>query len=291
MTVIHILQASGRLEGHNATRMGQDYRIALQRNPDVAGFTELWGSARRELSDAARRAGYHLYSPGIDVAIAVRNGTILAQEHVRVSGGRSLVWVRWRMPQGDVVTFFETHWHTTHVHTQGFMSQTDDLITHMKAAAHGSHVVFYGGDANRNFQHANPIRDALDKNHMPTIYESLHSWEPTHGKGGTIDIIGSYTPDRRVTAHSVRVWPKTYSDHRQVSAWYDIAGTIAHGLAHHTADKTGQSALHADAPSLAQLQAQADAAKTQEQQIDKTNVQQGNAIEKLAKRLKGKRRP
>ena len=104
------------------------------------------------------------------------------------------------------------------------MHQADVVIRRVKAAGKGRGVAFWTADTNvdeddpagRAFYAAlragglEPITDALDLEP-----------KPTRGRR-TIDVVGGYDPDRRVTARGMRVWPRDHSDHRAVSGFYEI---------------------------------------------------------------------
>lgn len=225
---LHIQQASLQAEAPVPERVaGLD--TILARGADVVGFTEAT-AIHPELATACRRHNYRpIFPTRGDVAMAVRrphrvmhSGTIAVTEH----GPRVLLTAVVAM-DGELVSFTEAHWITrrTDPHDKRRMLLTGKLGTTVAASARGSRLGFWLGDTNDDdtAADASPIQAELAAHRLTSVWDELGRYPVTHPPSGkTMDVIGSYDPDRRVSALRARTYPRLHSDHLQLSAWYSV---------------------------------------------------------------------
>lgn len=241
---LHIEQMSLRFNADKDV-VHKRIREALQRAPDVVGFTECAAGVMRPVAiDACHAEGYRFHGGPGDTATAVSpehrvkdHGAIFAlagQPGPAAEGGhgpRYIDWVKFGF-HGSDVWFHEAHWVTLHPDTALRHQQHQHMTVLMCAAVDrhgaGDRLSFFGGDTNvdealdRGAEHWKPHWQFAHHD-LTTIYDELHTYPATAGRT-TIDIIGSYNPDARVSAEAVHVWPSDAPalDHRQVSGWYTI---------------------------------------------------------------------
>lgn len=144
-------------------------------------------------------------------------------------GPRYIDWAAARI-HGERVYFHEAHWlahlATSEARRLDHTRMTRAMIRHVADKAVGRRLSFFAGDIN--------VDEATDtgRNHalpdwlfhqggLETVWDELKRTPATHGRR-TIDVIGSYTLDRRVSARRVEVLPLLNSDHHQVIAHYSI---------------------------------------------------------------------
>lgn len=218
-----------------------DFREALSHGADVVGFTEV-AARHAALGDVCDTSGYQLLLPTDgDTALAVRGihkvlqastiGSVPGEKGPASGGGHGprtiqLAVVR---PFGTREHFAvcEAHWVTKAADTGGQqLAMTMDLARIIRIHAKGSRLGFWMGDTNNPDRRGDftTVDRALRKGELTSCWDELGEWPPTHGgvRGPTLDVVGSYDPDRRVECARARVWPAENSDHRPVSAWYTV---------------------------------------------------------------------
>lgn len=216
----------------------EDFMEDLDHGADVVSFTEV--AQRHELLHAAcELKGYQLVlsDPG-DVALAIR-GIHKLLDHGQVAsvpahggsaaqgghGPRPVLWASFR-PFGtrEHVTAHCGHWVTHKADTGGQQLElTQDLADVVRQHSQGARLGFWLGDTNHPDGPVDfgAVDAALRKGQLTSCWDELGRWPGTHG-AATLDVVGSYDPDHRVSCERARVWPLTHSDHRAVSAWYSI---------------------------------------------------------------------
>lgn len=250
--LLHVQQAS--LEFNDSDAMFRaDLKTILERGAHAVGVTEVANRNRFEpLREIAKQHGYRLVHPflpngkraGEALLLNVEKGVqLVASGSIFVHSGtpgrdghppRSIVWAAcdWR---GNRVTFNEAHWVTGYKdetrdpqRTVDHVKMTRAMIEQVKRTAQGRELSFFLGDINED-DNAGKTNDRTSPDWLfteaglQTIWDELGEYPGTMRRDGrTIDIIGSYVRDGRVTAHDVKRWPKLNSDHFQVSAWYDV---------------------------------------------------------------------
>lgn len=241
---LHIMQASCQYSDPAADAEA-DFRAAFSRRPDVIGFTEVDDEARKALLvRVGEDCGYVVHAPGGggEVAVAVRKSLpILETGAVKVNDGvpgpaakgghrpRYIVSARFQWA-GNSVWFGEAHWSTGYGRNPGrqedHVALTRAMISAVTDNAAHRRLAFFGGDINID-EARDSGRDPLKPHNLfgkaglVTIYDELNETPNTHGHS-TLDILGCYAGDGRVSAERVTVWPKGNSDHRQVSAFYNV---------------------------------------------------------------------
>lgn len=218
-----------------------DYLADLDHEADVVGFTEVH-TRHRLLHAACDEQGYQLHMPPSgkgDVALAVRNvhrivaaGAVPSIPGARPSvahgvghTARPILWVTFQ-PHGTTenVTVHEAHWVTKRADTGGQQLQlTQDMAAVVASHSGGARLGFWMGDTNSpdRPRAVTAVDRALMKGDLTSCWDELGRYPNTHG-GNTLDVVGSYDPDRRVTCLRARRWHKLDSDHIAVSAWYQI---------------------------------------------------------------------
>lgn len=239
MTLLHLQHASMQ---HTDTdrQLRADLDTILGRNADAVGFTEV-NHDHRTLAQACAEHGYILVQPDrTETALAVHG------DHELVTAGAQLVLPRNPAPArkgghaarhicwgtanmyGELVSVHVGHWNTGMNRRKLRHTQHDKLTRAMAKAvaeqAKGHRLGFWTGDTNVPDRHkARTSWDRITRRRdLTTCWDELGKYPRTHGRR-TIDVIGSYDPDTRVAARSARAWPRGHSDHRAISAWYDVA--------------------------------------------------------------------
>lgn len=234
---IHLMQASS---AHSLSdpQARSDFMVNLGSRADVVSFTEVH-ERHDVLADCCDLMGYQLILPDEgDVALAVlRTHTLIvsgsvasvpAQGH---GGGhpahtaRPVLWAGFR-PHGtrEAVTVHGAHWVTRRADTgHQQLELTEDLARVVRSHAQGRRLGFWMGDTNSPDVRADrtPVDRALRKGQLTSCWDELDRWPPTY-RNATLDVIGSYDPDGRVSCDRARVLRPTHSDHRAVSAWYTV---------------------------------------------------------------------
>jgi len=242
---LHLMQASMQFNDTPAQQRS-DFDEILARGADVIGFTEVNANKpiAQLLHTAAHAAGYRVLNShkGGDPLAVKREHDVLdagwqpvhpGNPGPAAQGGYAPRGISWAQIDfdGELVFVHEAHWIT------GFDRRDERAARHTMLSEAMSEIVtqhargrclsFFMGDDNideRVDVGRNPEKPAaiFADAKLLTIWDELDEYPGTHGKR-VIDIIGSHERDRRVTAHRVKVWPQLHTDHRQVSAWYDIA--------------------------------------------------------------------
>lgn len=234
---LQLEQASSAFTLTNAHALG-DFLQDLDHSADVVSFTEV-AEHHQQLADACDRKGYRLVLPTEgDCAVAVRSlhtvtnsGTVPSVPGRRGPasegghGPRPVLWATF-VPFGtrEHVTVHSAHWVTRKAdvgHQQ--LQLTEDLADAVRDHSRGPRLGFWLGDTNnpdRGFD-ITEVDRALRKGELTSCWDELGRYPDTH-EGQTIDVVGSYDPDTRVSCLRARRWHKLNSDHLAVSAWYTI---------------------------------------------------------------------
>lgn len=246
MAVLHLQQAS--MSWRDSDReVREDYRRILGRGSHLIGFTEVYRDL--DLLRAEAGARYDLIwgptkSGKPETVIAVARGiTLLEHGSVLVnpadsgkppSGGHSARYATWVLVEwgGETVVFVEGHWVTAagrNASRREKRRKMSQIVAEIVAEhAQGRAIGFVAGDTNDDDNvndRGSVVYEPLEAGGLVTIFDELGVHPPTHtGRHRTtIDIIGSYVPDVRVTAKRVEIHRGGNSDHWQVSAFYDVA--------------------------------------------------------------------
>lgn len=216
----------------------EDFREALTRGADAVGFTEINKRAHL-LREACDAKGYVLVAAG-DVGLAVRSIHRLTDHGVITSvpgqpgpaseGGhteRPILWASFiPFGTGELVTAHVAHW-VTHAADTGHqqLAMTRDMADAVAEHSKGHRLGFWLGDTNNPDRATinTDVDKALRRGDLTSCWDELGRYPDTHG-ASTLDVVGSYDPDRRATCVRARVWPSAHSDHLAVSAWYSVSG-------------------------------------------------------------------
>ena len=248
----HIMHASMRFD-----RPPEEFKDAIrwqmQQDPDIISYTEI-SRFHKELREVCQGTNYRpaLASKGREGGFIVKVGDhcrVTDQDSVFALEGRPgpasqggfadryifMVKIKW---YGEDIWYHSAHWTTGYYKSperdRWHEHMTSIMVNQVKKHGKGRTLSFFGGDQNVDEQSDNQRRDARSQmdgvfrdNGLLTIWDEMGVFPPTHGleHGPTIDIIGSYNPDKRVKAKRWKVYPKHASDHRPISAWYEITHT------------------------------------------------------------------
>lgn len=237
----HIMQVSTKTQQADI-KADEDVRDALNRDPDAVCFSELQhDDTAASVREICRNKGYHFWHATDDTAVATKQegrdirfkdggyvrvhpGQSKPENQGGTYGERGVSWAR--------ISFYgvDTYIHTAHwAH-----NQTDDVTGSSLRRArmmsnevaklvrkHGKKgsIAFFTGDMNVDPDQQIYPHDIFTRNKLVTIWEDAEQ-RPTHGNR-SIDVIGRYGADKRVKFVRFETH-RGNSDHRQVSAWYDI---------------------------------------------------------------------
>lgn len=237
---LRLAQASQRFSVEPADALA-DFRRILSKGMDAVGFTEA-SNFHPQLLRAAKEKHYHLVlPPDGDTAIAVHGDHEVTGHdfHAVVPGvagshrlrGIQAVAFTPRDTQ-ERVTFAEAHW-LTHRSDDGGqrLAITREMADVMREAAGGSRLGFWAGDTNNPDRPSatSPVDLALRKGELTSCWDELGRYPATFGEHHTLDVVGSYDPDGRVSCTGARVWANLHSDHRPLSATYHVRPRQTHG--------------------------------------------------------------
>lgn len=151
-------------------------------------------------------------------------------------GPRPVQWVDTVTPAGNEVSIVFAHWLTgfqlgnnksDNVRREGYhLEQTLAVVQQVVDRAGQKAVAFWLGDTNVDEpKDTGADHQAIEYNFrqagLQSIYDALDEYPDTHGKK-TLDVIGHYLKDKRVTPVKVTVEAKQHKDHHDVLAEYDI---------------------------------------------------------------------
>ena len=243
---IHLMQVSLQRTDTMA-QMEHDMKYAFSQGPDVIGFTEMVGSQMRATFNRVCRE--HDWVPiipagvGLTVPLAVKLGGD-ADTKVRSRGAKLALPGVAKQYENRYISWVQIKWHNQNIWVhEGHWSRTKwgaerhTSVSAMMAAQvkkHGAKdaISFWMGDLNvdeLDDDRATHARAAANLNTifrdvgLLSVFDELHVNPPATLAGkGTYDVIGSYRPDKQVEGKRYKVHPKQKSDHRPVSAWFDI---------------------------------------------------------------------
>lgn len=250
---VHLMHAS-MLRILTPAKYGEDVEYIISQDPDMVSMTEVVDN-HGIIRDVCKNTDYRpvFFANNQHEAFLVK-----ISEHSRLrghanimahqgdgsnqitgpgSGGYPNRYVSWvHVKYWDEDVWYHTgHWvagvqnfnSEQRVNRSNRMSQR--MAIQVRKHSQGDHVSFFSGDVNQDDV---PVEDAR-KGEFNSIFRSaglLTMWDensvypPTHGRS-TIDVIGRYTPDKKVKNTRYKVHPKQNSDHRFISGWYEIPNT------------------------------------------------------------------
>jgi len=219
-------------------QLRSDVIWCLNRQPDWLSLTELSPKRAGMVHQLAEPSGYQLFTFPDSSAIVTRlpvvnaghTPVVDAQPGPPSAGGhgpRGVSWVKLSTPAGNAVFPHVAHWVTGFGHDPRRRAQhlamTAALIRNVRKHGRGHRLAFVAGDINLSLPL--PARGETGQlfaaGRITTIWDDDPDPAATHGRS-TLDFIGSYDPDRRVTLTRWKSHRLGFSDHRPVSAWYTI---------------------------------------------------------------------
>lgn len=248
MTRLHLTTASMSWRDPDP-QVRADFSASLSRGAHFVGYTEVYNNLPI-LEEEARQHNYTLHwgptrKGKAETVIAVKK-RIKVRRTVSIlvnpadpgkppHSGHSAryltgVIAEWR---GNVIAVCEAHWVTrggkgervSRKEKRRRMSQA--VASFVERHGEGARIAFFMGDTNESDERDNEgsvIYEPLEQSDLVTVWDELGAYPPTHGPNSTIDIIGSYDRDKRVKAIRAVAHRGQYSDHRQVSAIYEVRG-------------------------------------------------------------------
>lgn len=209
--------------------------------PDVIGLTELTAPLRKVVAARCKEAGYHFGNLGQEgLALNPRNHlietggiTVLAGKGGMAKGNhpsRGIMELTFRTPKGSVVTVHESHWNTDPVdpkydqRDEGRKVQSEAMVERVALHGKGRRLSFWMGDTNSNERtdQNDEVQTTLTHGGLVSVFDALKKYPATHGKSETIDVIGYYKNDARVTPEKVVAGKVRGTDHRRVDATFSI---------------------------------------------------------------------
>jgi len=237
--ILPLHHASLQWSDPNKLTAARDMTVALKRKFPIVSFTEVFDGNERDLERVAKPLGYKLAQAAGNDAICVHedfkvldtDATLVnpAQKGKPPVGGHSVrhaawVQVRW---ESERIFYVSGHWVTgfgkNPDRTESHNEMSEEIVSLVQEYGQGAKLAFFAGDVNaRDTKGIQPGYKILDQGNLTTCWDEEGVWPPTHGHGGTIDVIGSYDLDARVSCVRAKSHKKVESDHRPISAWYEI---------------------------------------------------------------------
>lgn len=237
--VLHLMHHSTQFSD-SAAKFSADLRQDLKREPHILSLGET-KTHLAELRQVARELGY---TPVINIngnneAFCVRT----SDDRIRVkdkgafkvldgeAGSHSARFVHYVRVSwyGEDLWFHTAHWSLVRNARDKVKHQkiTDQMITQVKKHGQKGAISFFSGDVNDDDQPNGNVKtnwnQKFRQNGLLTIWDEFKVYPATMGYvGRTIDVIGSYDADKRVKGERYKAWPMGHSDHRAISAWYEI---------------------------------------------------------------------
>lgn len=213
-------------------------RWALQRAPHAVTFTEAGGEpVSGVLRAACKDYGYRLVlRKGVGTAVAVREDQrllscgfrrVLGPKEGRPrDGGRPakyLTWARFKWETEDVF-YAVGHWPNRAVEQQAdHRHMTRVMAELVRVNGAGRTLGFWSGDVNVDDAQRVPFYDPeLHDGRLTSVWDTLGEYPSTHG-ARTIDVIGTFDRDKRVQVKRARTWPARGTDHKPISAYFEVA--------------------------------------------------------------------
>lgn len=239
---LHLMHASLYV-GNTDKAVEQDLEFIFGLNPDIVSFTELYGGNAAVLQRVARNADFQpvVFANAIGEGFAINRSTgvrLKDKDSVKAHSGeegpngfpaRHINSIKVNFEEEDL--WYSTgHW-IAHLNDAALRVARHNDMTRVMATQvrkHGANknLSFFSGDLNEDDKQGEDnllgnMNTVFPQQGLLTIWDEFRVYPGTFG-GRTIDVIGSYKNDERVKAARYKVHPKQNSDHRFVSAWYDI---------------------------------------------------------------------
>lgn len=239
---LHIMQASMQFSD-SRDQQREDLEDVFTRNADAIAGTEAAQDPLRGLvARVGENHGYQVtLGPGGGWTAVHERHELLTTGYVHVInpvkrparlGGhaaRGIHVARFLVAGVGPVEVLEQHW-VTGVHDQAgrreqHERQTKAILERLRKAGQGRRLAFFLGDVNLDLAREWPElwTRPLKAAGATSVYDELELDKlPDTAGRSTLDVIASYDKDTRVKAVKVKAWPRGFSDHRCVSAWYHV---------------------------------------------------------------------
>jgi len=231
---LHLMHASLHLAlGDGATAADIAYTIAQA--PDMCTYTETAGRGQL-FRNVAEARGYRavamdgnpgekfVYNP--DTVRLKDQGAIQCNAAQGSDPARYINWIRVGF-HGEDVWYHTGHWLPNPAKYPGRIPRHNAMSNQMAAQVRkhgaGDGISFFSGDINSDDQSYPSVNynQIMRSNGLLSVWDENLVYPSTYGSS-TIDVIGRYTPDKQVKNTRYKVWPRQNSDHKFISAWYDI---------------------------------------------------------------------
>ena len=140
--------------------------------------------------------------------------------------GVFIIKIKW---YDEIIWFHTGHWLTYAAAEKSgrhnlHRKMTETMGAQVKKHGVGSSIAFFSGDVNRGDGDKDFPTGLFKRMGLLTCWQEIGAYLGTHmARGRTLDVIGSYVPDKRVKCKRVFVDRKFNSDHHMVIAIYTIA--------------------------------------------------------------------
>lgn len=235
---LHLMEMSMQFSD-SSTQFISDIKFALDQDFDLLYLTEagsFHNELRRTLPDRYQQVFFQNYAQDAFVVKKTDHSGIRDRGSRKVHPGPPrpvhISWVRVKWYDEEIF-YHGAHWlnksESSEARDAKHERTTKLMCNLVKRHGQGAKLAFFAGDTNipeRQDNLRTDRRSQIDgtfrQNGLLTIWDEMEVTPPTGPGGGTVDIIGSYSPDKRVKAKRWKVHPRQHSDHRPISAWYEI---------------------------------------------------------------------
>lgn len=235
--LLHLMHTSLQITDTDRQFQEDLYWALSQVKPDIVSYTEIAGR-HPMIAHVARECGYTpvLFSNNVWDGFCVKNdlkvadrGNVLATAGDKISGPRYINWVKVKW-QGETLWYHTAHWVANLSSTPERVKRHTEITNQMaiQVRKHGRQgdLSFFSGDTNyddNDKTHADPgpMNQLFRNLGLLTIWDEFGVYPNTHDDR-TIDVIGSYNADKRVVGKRYKTHARQNSDHRPVSAWYEV---------------------------------------------------------------------
>lgn len=243
---IHLLHYSSQFtDVTNATE--EDLRFVFDKGADIITFTEMgnYGNQRASYKAMLRIARNNDYRPVVgpgdtQIAVKVGNGVWVKNSgtvpvHPARTGRYARKYISWVHVRfhGEDVFHHVAHWVTTPTSTgidmQRHIKMSKTVARQVAKHAKDDNISFFAGDMNMGPAKDKYPHQIFRSKHLQTCWRDAGHRPATRTSGSTIDVIGRYKLDARVSFKRYKAWPFQNSDHRPFSVWYQITQSKAKG--------------------------------------------------------------
>lgn len=242
--LLHLMHQSLEIFDPDQQTAGDVEFAFKELKPDIISWTEI-GDLHSEIHGLCRKYDYHpifyanapregfAFNP--DVVKLKSKGSIVGSEADPNAGfaaraKRHILWAQFKLDD-ETIWYHTGHWLPGITKEQSRVPRHNAMSRQMAAQvrkhARGGDISFFSGDINTDDEGGGvaQLNEIFRTNGLLTIWDEFKVYPGTLSRHKTIDVIGSYNPDKQVTGKRYKAHAKRSSDHRAISAWYEIERT------------------------------------------------------------------